>query len=131
MSGGVINVCFDRAAQHSHQNRIDADDRRAEEIAQAEADIGAELTALFLIGLGGEDVRLPIVTTGAMGRQFERAYPLRDAVMDCLDFEAENAILMRAFRESTCPVMRELRVACAARYVASHARDLAVLRCTQ
>ena len=48
--------------------------------------------------------------------------------MECLDHYYVNAILHQVLSESTCPIVKELRLAIAKRYVENNAADLAAVR---
>lgn len=129
----ALVLCFDRAEQRQHQDRVDASDRRtvAEDIAAGR--ITAELMLLMLAGMNDPKhaKAVPHVMYPVHGRGKVATQPMPEAISDMLDYDSVFALLQTALAESQCPHVATLKVAIARRLAEERAADLAQLECDE
>lgn len=108
---------------------IESEDAKQERANELEAEIRTTLNLQVLAAIAMQEVAIPVVQRGQAGRpDRETAQTINDAVMECLDYYEVNAILHQVLAESTCPIVKELCIAIAKRYVENNAADLAAVR---
>lgn len=122
-----MTVCFDRSEQRAYQDAIDTRDMRDEAIARRTEELHDEIYTKMMIGMSGDRVALPYVRTGTFGDGRECTQPLCEAVLIALDSEPCMHQLLLVLAESTCPIVRQLKVDLCTRYAADNANDLAML----
>lgn len=119
----------ERNLENRYQAMIESEDAKQERVNALEAEIRTMLNLQVLAAMSLKDVALPLVQHGQAGRpDREIAQTINEAVMECLDHYEVNAVLHQVLAESTCPIVKELRLAIAKRYVENNAADLAAVR---
>ena len=122
-----MSADFDRAEERAYQNRIEANDARAAQIALAEGRITAELVLLFIDGLNGNrSVRMPYARISMQHGNFVVENRMFTAALyDTLYALPILEQLLGVLAHSECPMVAQIKVAMSRHYAELHAANLA------